>query len=62
MKSLASEVNMYESQIDDYRYEIDKLNRQLTEARQKYFLQKKKRINGKRERTPYTNATINNHN
>ena len=33
---------MYESQIDEYKYEIDKLNRQLTEVRQKYFLQKKK--------------------
>lgn len=33
---------MYESQIDEYKYEIDKLNRQLSEVRQKYFLQKKK--------------------
>jgi hypothetical protein len=42
---------MYESQIDDYKYEIDKLNRQLTEVRQKYFLQKKKEsMNKERER------------
>jgi sugar-specific transcriptional regulator TrmB len=51
LKSLASEVNMYESHIDEYKYEIDKLNRQLTEVRQKYFLQKKKEaINKERDR------------
>ena len=41
-KSLVHEVGVYESQIDDYKYEIDKLDRQLMEVRQKYFFQKKK--------------------
>ena len=45
-KSLVNEVSVYESHIDDYKYEIDKLNRQLMEVRQKYFFQKKKEALG----------------
>ena len=33
---------MYESQISEYKFEIDKLNKELTEVKNKYFLQKKK--------------------
>ena len=41
-KSLASEVNMYDSQITEYKFEIDKLNKELSEVKNKYLLQKKK--------------------
>ena len=33
---------MYESQISEYKFEIDKLNKELSEVKNKYFLQKKK--------------------
>ena len=33
---------MYESQIKEYEFEIDKLNKELTDIKNKYFLQKKK--------------------
>ena len=33
---------MYESQISEYKFEIDKLNKELTEVKNKYFMQKKK--------------------
>jgi len=42
MKAMASELNMYEAQVQEYKYEIDKLARELQEAKKKYFMQKKK--------------------
>ena len=33
---------MYESQIGEYKFEIDKLNKELIECKNKYFMQKKK--------------------
>lgn len=33
---------MYESQVGEYKFEIDKLNKELTEVKDKYFMQKKK--------------------
>ncbi len=33
---------MYDSQITEYKFEIDKLNKELSEVKNKYFLQKKK--------------------
>jgi hypothetical protein len=42
LKSLASELNMYESQISEYKFETDKLNKELSEVKNKYFMQKKK--------------------
>jgi hypothetical protein len=33
---------MYESQISEYKFEIDKLNKELSDVKNKYFLQKKK--------------------
>jgi hypothetical protein len=33
---------MYESQINEYKFELDKLNKELSEVKSKYFLQKKK--------------------
>jgi chromosome segregation ATPase len=42
MKSMASELNMYESQVSEYKYEIERLARDLQEVKKKYFMQKKK--------------------
>ena len=33
---------MYESQISEYKFEIDKLNKELSDVKNKYFHQKKK--------------------
>ena len=39
---MASELNMYESQVSEYRMDIDRLQREMQEVKKKYFLQKKK--------------------
>jgi hypothetical protein len=39
---MASELNMYETQIGEYKYEIERLGRDLQEVKKKYFMQKKK--------------------
>jgi len=41
MKRLASELNMYESQASEYKYEIERLARELQEIKKKYFQMKK---------------------
>ena len=41
-QSMASELNMYESQIVEHKMDIDKLQRELQEVKKKYYLQKKK--------------------
>ena len=42
LQSMASELNMYESQVSEYRMDIDRLQREMQEVKKKYFLQKKK--------------------
>ncbi|XP_002733915.1 cilia- and flagella-associated protein 58-like [Saccoglossus kowalevskii] len=42
MKAMSSELNMYESQANEYKYEIERLARELQEAKKKYFIQKRK--------------------
>ena len=39
---MASELNMHESQVAEYRMDIDRLQREMQEVKKKYFLQKKK--------------------
>lgn len=41
-QSMASELNMYESQVAEHRTDIDRLQRELQEVKKKYYLQKKK--------------------
>ena len=41
-QSMASELNMYESQVAEYKMDIDRLQRELQEVKKKYYLQKKK--------------------
>ena len=33
---------MYESQVNEYKYEIERIARELQEVKKKYFMQKKK--------------------
>ncbi|XP_059175369.1 cilia- and flagella-associated protein 58-like isoform X2 [Physella acuta] len=42
MKGMASELNMYEAQVAEYKYEIERIARELQEVKKKYFMQKKK--------------------
>ena len=39
---MASELNMYESQVSEYKMDVERLSRELQEVKKKYFLQKKK--------------------
>ena len=39
---MASELNMNESQKTEYKYEIERLARELQDCKKKYFMQKKK--------------------
>jgi len=39
---MASELNMYESQVQDYKYDIERLSRELQDVKKKYFMQKKR--------------------
>jgi len=41
---MASELNMYESQVSDNKIEVERLSRELQEVKKKYFLQKKKEM------------------
>ncbi|KAK3729105.1 hypothetical protein RRG08_005477 [Elysia crispata] len=45
MKGMASELNMHESQVAEYKYEIERIARELQEVKKKYFMQKKKEQN-----------------
>lgn len=42
LQAMASELNMYESQVSEYKYEIERIARELQEVKKKYFMQKKK--------------------
>jgi len=42
LQSMSSELNMYESQVNEYKYEIERIARELVEVKKKYFMQKKK--------------------
>ncbi|KAJ3239477.1 hypothetical protein HDU81_005921 [Chytriomyces hyalinus] len=41
-KSLASELNMYHSQVNEYKFEIDRLTQELQELKKKYYEQKRR--------------------
>ena len=42
MKAMASELNMCQAQVNEYRYEMERLNRELQEVKRKYYVQKRK--------------------
>lgn len=39
---MGQELQMYESQVAEYKYEIERIDRELNEVKKKYILQKKK--------------------
>jgi len=42
MKAMASELNMYQAQVNEYRYDNERANRELQDMKRKYFQQKRK--------------------
>ncbi len=41
MKSMAAELNMFQAQVNEYRFEIDRLTRELQDVKRKYFEQRR---------------------
>ena len=50
MKAMASELNMYQAQVNEYKYEIERLVRELGDMKRKYF-ESKRRDQMDREKT-----------
>ena len=42
MKAMASELNMYQAQVTEYKYEIERLSRELADVKRKFFEQKRR--------------------
>jgi len=42
MKAMAAELNMYQAQVNEYKYENERLSREMNEVKRKYFESKKK--------------------
>lgn len=42
LKAMASELNMYQAQVAEYKYEIERLSRDLADLKKKYFETKKR--------------------
>ena len=42
MKAMASELNMCQAQVNEYRYEIERVTRELQDVKNKYYKQKRK--------------------
>ena len=42
MKSMASELNMYQAQVNEYRFEVERLSRELQDLKRKYYQKKRK--------------------
>merc|ERR1711918_174319 len=42
MKAMASELNMYQAQVNEYKYEHERLARELTDMKRKYYNHKRK--------------------
>jgi predicted RNase H-like nuclease (RuvC/YqgF family) len=43
MKVLAAELNMYQAQAAEYKYEVERLNREVADLKRKYYQQKQRR-------------------
>ena len=39
---MASELNMYQAQENEYKYELERINRELQDTKRKYYQQKRK--------------------
>ena len=42
MKAMASELNMYQAQVNEYKYEIERLTRELQDVKRKYYEQRRR--------------------
>lgn len=42
MKAMASELNMYQAQVNEYKYQIERLNRDLNDIKRKYLEQRRR--------------------
>jgi len=42
MKAMASELNMYQAQVNEYKYDVERLTRELQDMKKKYYTQKRK--------------------
>ena len=42
MKAMASELNMYQAQVSESKYEMEKLTRELQEVKRRYYAQKRR--------------------
>merc|ERR1712072_1311254 len=42
MKAMASELNMYQAQVNEYKFEFERLTRELQDVKKKYFEQKRR--------------------
>jgi len=58
MKAMSSELNMCEAQNSEYRYEIETLVRELHDAKNKYYMQKRKERNLKERERHMTGGMI----
>ncbi|GBG34684.1 Cilia- and flagella-associated protein 58 [Hondaea fermentalgiana] len=41
MKAMASELNMHQAQVNEYKFEIERISRELQDMKRKYYLQKR---------------------
>ena len=39
---MASELNMYQSQVNEYKFDIERISREMQDLKRRYFSQKKK--------------------
>jgi len=42
MKAMASELNMYQAQVNEYKYQIERLTRDLNDMKRKYLEQRRR--------------------
>mmetsp|Transcript_32437 Transcript_32437/g.54687 ORF Transcript_32437/g.54687 Transcript_32437/m.54687 type:complete len:902 (-) Transcript_32437:178-2883(-) len=42
MKAMAAELNMYQAQVNEYKYDQERMQRELTDMKRKYYVQKRK--------------------
>ena len=53
MKAMASELNMYQAQINTHKFEMERLTRELQDVKRSYYEQKRREtLHDELERTP----------
>lgn len=54
---MSSELNMYEAQVKEYKYEIERLAKELQEVKKKFYMQKRKEQQARERDRAYQQAT-----